>query len=733
MGEGTSTKSNEMPTARFSFDSISDKLFEPIPSIQSAHLRQKLRSLSLLLLILAGMSSIGSLFAKSSVVLGVSSLLLILSYGMTRTRIYRAGGPVAIATLSAVPFASLLIGANYDQDRVVAIFIWLILPILLSSFVFSVRGMLMLIAGYAGAIAALPVFIPEMTFVEIANMLALISTVAGFTFLIARLREINVRELVISEQRDQSAQEIRASEEKYHSLFNYANDAIFLIDPETLKFIDVNEVASERLGYTRAEFLQMGVNELYPHDASMRNRKIIDKIKVEGRAVFEDTQIRKDGTPILVEVSSRVVEFGGQQVFQSIARDIRDRKLSEEKLRQYSDRLGALHQIESAMLAAESSEEISRVALARLREVVRCKRTSISFHDYDAQEVLVYGVDEDRDSDSPGTLGMRFSFADVQIAKALYDGSIHIENDISSISNPSAMEQILSSEGINCIVNIPLMVQGELWGSLNLGGPLDSKTFSAQNIAVAQEVSSLVSVALQQAKLFREIKLGRARLQALSRRLVEVQEAERHHIANELHDEIGQALTGINLAIETHIRSLDDDQEYAPLRDAQIMAEELVARVQRMSLDLRPAMLDDLGLLPTLMWHFDRYQGQTGIKVLFDQEDIKRRFSRETETAGYRIVQEALTNIARHANVDEVRVKISLYDDVLLIFVEDRGGGFSVQSALSSGYASGLVGMRERALSLGGDLKIISTEGSGTQVLAELPLEERVERRTRRR
>ena len=277
------------------------------------------------------------------------------------------------------------------------------------------------------------------------------------------------------------------------------------------------------------------------------------------------------------------------------------------------------------------------------------------------------------------------------------------------------------------------MVQGELWGSLNLGGPLDSKTFSAQNIAVAREVSSLVSVALQQAKLFREIKLGRARLQALSRRLVEVQEAERHHIANELHDEIGQALTGINLAIGTHIRSLDDDQEYAPLREAQKMAEELVARVQRMSLDLRPAMLDDLGLLPTLMWHFDRYQGQTGIKVLFDQEDIKRRFSRETETAGYRIVQEALTNIARHANVDEVRVKISLYDDVLLIFVEDRGGGFSVQSALSSGYASGLVGMRERALSLGGDLKIISTEGSGTQVLAELPLEERVERRTRRR
>ncbi|MCH7663202.1 MAG: PAS domain S-box protein, partial [Chloroflexi bacterium] len=674
-----------------------------MPAVQSAHMRQKVRSLSLLLLILAGMGSIGSLFAKSSIVLVVSSVLLIISYGLTRTRFYRAGGLIAIATLSAVPFASLVIGENYDQDRIVAIFIWLILPILLSSFVFSLRGILMLIAGYAGAIAALPVFIPEMTFLQIANMLALIGAVAGFTFLITRTREINIRELVISEQREQAAREIRASEEKYYNLFNFANDAIFLIDPETLKFIDVNEVATERLGYTRAEFLQMGINEIYSPDDSVRNREIIDQIKVEGNVVFENTHIRKDGTPILVEVSSRVVEFGGRQVFQSIARNIRDRKLSEEKLRQYSDRFATLHQIESAMLAAESPEEISRVALTRLREVVRCNHTSIFFHDHVAQEVLVYGVDEDTGEDSSGSLGIRYSFSDVQIPEALYDGTIHIENDISSISNPSRMEHALSSKDINCFVSIPLMVQGELWGSLNLGGPLKTKTFSAQNIAVAQEVSSLVSVALQQATLFREVKLGRARLQALSRRLVEAQEAERHHIANELHDEIGQALTGINLALETHICSLDDDQGYAPLREAQKMAEELVVLVQRMSLDLRPAMLDDLGLLPTLMWHFDRYQGQTGIKVLFDSQNLEGRYSRAIETASYRILQEALTNVARHANVKEVQVRTSLHEGVLLIFIEDRGEGFSLETAMASGYASGLVGMRERALSLGGD------------------------------
>jgi signal transduction histidine kinase len=181
------------------------------------------------------------------------------------------------------------------------------------------------------------------------------------------------------------------------------------------------------------------------------------------------------------------------------------------------------------------------------------------------------------------------------------------------------------------------------------------------------------------------------------------------------------------------MRSLDDDSDYGPLREAQKMAEELVVRVQRMSLDLRPAMLDDLGLLPTLTWHFDRYQGQTGINVLFDHQDIQDRFPREIETAGYRIVQEALTNVARHADVEEVRVRANLTNDVLLIFIEDRGEGFLLEEAMTSGNASGLVGMRERALSLGGDLKIITTQGSGTQVLAELPLIEPIERRTANR
>jgi PAS domain S-box-containing protein len=710
-------------SSKWSSGKLLDRLLEPAAPIEEPR-RSQVRSLSALLLILAGLNLIGSIFANASGVLIGRAAILVISYAITRTEHFRAGGLLAIAVYSVVPFISMISEGNYNHDSVMAIFIWLVLPLLLSSFIFDLRGILLLMVGYLAVIAALPIFIPELSFDQVANLIVFMGTVAGSIMLVARIREENVRKFAASEQRKKTAKEILESEEKYRNLFEHAHDAIFLIDPETLQFLDVNKNASVQFGYSREELLNMGIPDLYTQNAAAENQEIIEKLRKDGSIVVENTQLHKDGSKMLVEVSSRVVEYGNRQVIQSIVRDISERKMAEDQLRQYSDRLGALHQIEHAMISAQSPDEISKIALTRLREVVQCQLVCILYFDFEADDVQVHAADEAKDINSPFKVGKRFPFGEINIPEQLFRGSIYANNDLGEIAEKSAVEEILVSMEIYSIVNIPLYVQGEMWGSLNLAGPQRSAAFSTENVDVAKEVAGLVSVALQQSTLFREIKLGRARLQALSRRLVEAQEAERHHIANELHDEIGQALTGINLALGTHMRSLDSDREYGPLLEAQKMAEELVGRVQRMSLDLRPAMLDDLGLLPTLTWHFDRYEGQTGIKVIFDHQDIQDRFPREIETAGYRIVQEALTNVARHSNVKEVRVRANL------IFIEDRGKGFSLDSALASGNASGLVGMRERALSLGGDLKIITSQGSGTQVLAELPLKDPIERRS---
>ncbi len=212
-------------------------------------------------------------------------------------------------------------------------------------------------------------------------------------------------------------------------------------------------------------------------------------------------------------------------------------------------------------------------------------------------------------------------------------------------------------------------------------------------------------------------------LQLLSRRLVDVQENERRFIASELHDEIGQTLTGLKLIMEV-APHLPPDAMGEKLAQAQQLVTDLFEQVSRLTLDLRPPMLDDLGLLPTLLWHFKRYTDVTGIKVLFQHAGIEnKRFPTEIETATYRIIQEALTNVARHASADQVMVWVVDDSQGLNIQIMDNGEGFDFSSTLLSGKASGLVGIRERAELLGGSLTVQSDPGQGTRLEVDFPPE----------
>jgi len=210
-------------------------------------------------------------------------------------------------------------------------------------------------------------------------------------------------------------------------------------------------------------------------------------------------------------------------------------------------------------------------------------------------------------------------------------------------------------------------------------------------------------------------------LQALSHRLVEIQEGERRRIALELHDEIGQLLTGLKLQLDS-TRAHGSELTQQSLVKASTLADELIQRVRNLSLDLRPTMLDDLGLLPALFWHFDRFTSLTGVQVNFSQNGLAdTRFAPEIETTAYRIVQEALTNVARHSTVNEASVQVLHLDGVLSIQVEDRGAGFSADQALTGSRTRGLRGMQERVALVGGSITIDSVPGWGTSILVELP------------
>ncbi|MBN1188639.1 MAG: PAS domain S-box protein [Dehalococcoidales bacterium] len=209
-------------------------------------------------------------------------------------------------------------------------------------------------------------------------------------------------------------------------------------------------------------------------------------------------------------------------------------------------------------------------------------------------------------------------------------------------------------------------------------------------------------------------------LRALSRRLVDVQENERRSVARELHDEIGQSLTGLNLMM-TQISRTGSDGSLSNILEAQEVVTELIRQVRDISLSLRPSMLDDLGLLPTLLWYIERYTLQTRIKVEFEHWGLQGDFSPEVNTAIYRIIQEALTNVARHANAKEVNITIWSDDNKIVLKLEDHGRGFK-PSDLYSSTSTGISGMRERVLSLSGKLDIRTLPGSGTCLEAEIPL-----------
>jgi len=213
------------------------------------------------------------------------------------------------------------------------------------------------------------------------------------------------------------------------------------------------------------------------------------------------------------------------------------------------------------------------------------------------------------------------------------------------------------------------------------------------------------------------------RMKELSRRLIDVQEAERRSIALELHDEIGQILTGLKLSLEMSTR-LSEGEALASIAGAQALVNELMARTRKMSLDLRPATLDHLGLLPALLRVIGQYTEQTQVSVDFRHKGLEaRRFASNLETAAFRIVQEGLTNIARHSGAEEARVRIWADQHSLSIQIDDRGKGFDAMATLAAPQSSGLSGMRDRALLLGGHFAVESKPGRGTRLTAEWNLD----------
>jgi PAS domain S-box-containing protein len=214
------------------------------------------------------------------------------------------------------------------------------------------------------------------------------------------------------------------------------------------------------------------------------------------------------------------------------------------------------------------------------------------------------------------------------------------------------------------------------------------------------------------------------RLQSLSRQLLQAQETERRHIARELHDEIGQALTAVKINLQAMQRATASVPPGSRLEESIGIVEKTLDQVRNLSLDLRPSILDDLGLVAALRWNLDRQAKRAGFNAHMSADGVEGRLAPELETTCFRVVQEALTNVVRHARARQVWVELGPKDGDLELVIRDDGAGFDVTSACDRaqrGGSLGLLGLQERVMLLGGHCDLVSAPGRGTEIRVRFP------------
>ena len=242
-----------------------------------------------------------------------------------------------------------------------------------------------------------------------------------------------------------------------------------------------------------------------------------------------------------------------------------------------------------------------------------------------------------------------------------------------------------------------------------------------QDRQLISAICNQLGVTIQNSLLWEEIKQKENLRAQLLNKVVSAQEEERQRISRELHDETGQALTSLLVQLKILERADNLDTVHNQVEDIRQLVEQTLQEVRRLAADLRPAALDDLGLIPTLEGYIYNFAGTTGIQVDYEAHHVEGlRLPHDVEIVLYRVIQESLTNIARHAAASHATVVVERHHKKIFATVTDNGRGFDTGILNHEGKGLGLLGMKERIQLLGGQFKLDSTQGKGTQVCIEL-------------
>lgn len=386
--------------------------------------------------------------------------------------------------------------------------------------------------------------------------------------------------------------------------------------------------------------------------------------------------------------------------------EIQQRAEAEHTARQQAD---MLREATVALTCSINLNEVLNSILVQLKRVVPYDSACVFLWD----EEQLHAVAGRGKSVQQKVVGQKYSL------EQLFDDGFDQEGHPLILVN--SLYGMGSTEHIPGWISVPLAVRGEVSGYLTLDSK-DTARYSRPEEMLAQAFANQAAIAINNARLFEAVRAGHEQLQFLSRRLVEVQEMERRQIARELHDEIGQTLTGMMVELRLLAREAHQPQSVlARVAELEQTSNIVSESLHRLAMNLRPASLDHVGLIAALRQYTEDFKNRCGIDAQFEAIGFEsKRLPQEMEATIYRIVQEALTNVVRHAHASRVDVVLKWDNNQLITIIEDNGAGFDPR-LVGQKNRLGLLGMRERAEMLGGQLLIESTEGVGTTILVEVP------------
>jgi PAS domain S-box-containing protein len=474
--------------------------------------------------------------------------------------------------------------------------------------------------------------------------------------------------------RRRAEEALRHAERKYRDIFENAGEGIFQSTPEG-RYLAANPALARMHGFDSSEELIRSRTDISRqiYVDPKRREEFKDLLAASGMVRgFEHQVLRKDGSRIWISVNARVVrdEQGSIRYYEGTAQDITDRKQAEEALRESEERYRELFENAKDAIYVQDLKGI----------YISINRAAEKLSGYDRSEVIGKHFEQ---FVAPEYLPLvRTNFA-----KKLIDQE-QTAYEVEVIAKDGRRVPVELNSTVIFKHGVPVGIQG-----------------------IARDIA--------------ERKRTESALRNYSRLLIEAQEAERQHIARELHDQIGQVLTAIRINLQTIGTSCETEESQVLIDQGITIIDSALEQVRNLSFELRPSLLDGLGLVAALRWYSDQYSRRTGIrtKTSTNLPEGQTRLREELETACFRIAQEALTNVVRHAKAKNVFISLRKLDHKVLLSIRDDGIGFDERSTNGGAAAIhlGLRGMKERALALSGTLEIESAPAGGTEIRASFP------------